>query len=300
MPKPSIAILTGGTSSERMIALASAKNIRGLLSTRYRVRVFDLPKQLPAFLSARRTFKVAIPVFHGKGGEDGTIQGFLKTLGIPFLFSDVEAHAIAMNKAFTKDIMKQAGVRTAPYAVYAKRDISRIRYPGKCVIKPMDGGSSIGVAIAKTKQEFTKGLRGAFSHSDSVLIETFISGKEFTVAVIESGRKTTALPVIEIRPKTAFFDFASKYDASLVEELCPAPIKKTLSKKLQDAAVRVHQLLGAKHLTRSDFIVDAKGRIWFLEINTIPGQTLNSLVPKAMRAGGIDMEKQFSEWIEKV
>ena len=295
-----LAILTGGTSSEHDIALQSAAEIKHALAARYPVSVFIFPEQQADFLTQRENFDVALPVFHGRGGEDGTIQGFLQTLGIPFIFSGVAAHAIALNKAFTKDIVARAGLRTAAYRQYVRQDEQQIRYQGKCVIKPLDGGSSIGVSIAHNQGEFEQGLRDAFAVSESVLIEDYLAGDEYTVAVIEDRQELVALPVVAIRPKNAFFNLESKYNPDLVEEICPAPIPPVLAKQLQEAALQIHRLIGARHLTRSDFIVDHDGEVWFLEINTIPGQTLNSLVPKAIRASGRKMDEVMAGWIESV
>ncbi|HLD18191.1 MAG TPA: D-alanine--D-alanine ligase [Patescibacteria group bacterium] len=292
-----VAILTGGISSEREIALQSAEGVRQALGLYDDVEMFDLPSQLDLFLEKRGEIDVAIPIFHGKGGEDGSIQGFLNTLNIPFLFSDTEAHAIALNKVITKELARSAGIHTAPFVVLEKKNRNEGTYKRPCVIKPIDGGSSIGITLAMDQESFEKGLDEAFAHGFTLLIEDSIPGDEYTVAVIEENDKPVALPVIAIKSKNAFFDFESKYNPHLVEEVCPAPIEDSLRERLQEMAIRIHQLIGARHLTRSDFIVDKEGVIWFLEINTIPGQTLNSLVPKAIRASGRKIEDVFTEWI---
>ena len=299
MPKTPIAILTGGTSSERKIALRSSTFLKRLLDDRYRITVFDLPRQLPTFLAKRKHFALAIPVFHGVGGEDGTIQGFLKTLGLPFLFSDVTTHAIALNKAFTKTLIANLGIKTAHAITVSKQEMKTTVFKKPCVIKPLDGGSSIGVVLAKSKEEFTRGLQDVLRTSEQALVEDYLEGEEFTVAVIEDRGTVKALPVIEIRSKHMFFDYESKYDAALVEEICPAPTPKQLSDKLQAIAISAHQLLGARHLTRTDIIVDKRGTPWFLEINTIPGLTSTSLTPKAMQAGGYDVADLFTTWISQ-
>ncbi|MDQ7814252.1 MAG: D-alanine--D-alanine ligase [Patescibacteria group bacterium] len=295
-----IAILTGGTSSEREIALLSAEGVRSALAPCFELDVFDFPSDFDKFLMGFKKFNAVIPVFHGKGGEDGVIQGFLKTLGLPFIFSDVTAHAIALNKAFTKDVVSKTGILTPDYHVLGRVGAAEAEFDEPCVIKPMEGGSSVGISIAKTEQEFSAAIAEALKFGDEVLVERYVQGKEYTVAVIDEGNQAIALPVIAIEPKTEFFDFAAKYDAELVEEICPAPIDAELGERLKAAAVTVHRLIGARHLTRSDFIVDQDERIWFLEINTIPGQTLNSLVPKAVKASGRDMGKVLAQWIKEV
>lgn len=293
-----IAVLTGGTSSERGIALLSAQNVAEALRANFEVDIFDFPLDLQKFVETRAEFTAVVPVFHGKGGEDGAIQGFLKTLDIPFIFSDVTAHAVGMNKLFTKKIAIQSGLQTPAYLVLTKKCAPEFVYP--VVVKPIDGGSSLGVSIAKSQQELNMAAEKALTFSDAVLIEDYVSGEEYTVAVIDERGKTTALPLIQIKSKHEFFDYESKYDAALCEEICPAPAPEELTQRLQEAGVIAHEMIGARHISRSDFIVDRDGTIWFLEINTIPGQTLNSLVPKAVRVSGRNFGALLKEWVEQV
>lgn len=296
--KKEIAILTGGKSSERDVALNSAQVIADQLKEHYSVSIFDLPMDLELFISKYKQIDVAIPVFHGKGGEDGTIQGFLKILGIPFIFSDVEAHAISLDKAQTKRIVAYCGITTPDFRSVNKNENVQYEYP--CVIKPMNGGSSIGISIAQSEMDFQKGLMEAFVYSETVLIEKYISGEEYTVAIIEEHAKPIALPVIQVKSKRSFFDYKSKYDSDLVDEICPAQISDQLSHELQELGLKIHTLVGARHISRSDFIVSPDGKIWFLEINTIPGQTLQSLVPKAIHTSGRSFAVLLNEWIEEV
>lgn len=291
----SITLLTGGSSSEREVALASATHVASLLKKHFRVRMFDFPKEVESFAAKRRTFDAAVPMFHGKDGEDGTVQGFLRMLGVPFIFSDIAAHALALNKAWTKEVVAEAGLLVPPARIVAKGE--RVSFTRPCVIKPIDGGSSIGVAIAKNARAFADGMRHAFVWSDRVMVERLVVGEEYTVAVMEEQKTLVALPVIAIKPKNAFFDYQSKYEEGFVEEICPAPIPSTLARRLQRAAALAHRTIGARHLTRSDFIVDRRNRIWFLETNTIPGQTLQSLVSKAVRASGRDLADVFAGWV---
>lgn len=295
--KKLIAILTGGTSAEREVALRSAANVEKMLSQKYDVRVFDIPSGLPSFLEARSTIDVVIPVLHGKGGEDGTVQGFLETLAVPYLFSGVQAQAIAMDKEKTKVLVAARGIQT-PQAVYIKKDQS-VSYDHPVVVKPVDGGSSVATAVAKSQQELDTALVAVFAHSETAIVEDFIEGQEYTVAVIEENGKAFALPVILIRPREGFFDYAAKYNQeTLAEEICPAPIDDALSHQLQQIAMTAHLTLGCRHMSRTDIIVDKNGEAWFLEINTIPGMTATSLVPKAVAAAGKKMEEIFAGWIE--
>jgi len=294
--KKHVAILTGGTSSEREIALASADLVQNALGGRFEMVRYDLPNDLDRFLAERSTIDAAIPVFHGRGGEDGVIQGFLRTLNIPFIFSDVEAQALAANKSLSKFLAAKQGIATPEAIVVSQKDT--VVYKNPVVVKPLDGGSSIGIAIVRSAATLGAALSDAFAQAPKVLIEDFIDGDEYTVPVIETGAGVAALPVILIKSKTEFFDLRSKYDPSLVEEICPAPIADALSDELKDAAVKAHFAIGARHLTRSDFIVDRQGKVWFLEINTIPGLTVNSLTPKALKVAGIDFGDLLASWIE--
>ncbi len=144
-----VAVLTGGTSSEREIALLSAQNVAEALRASFEVDLFDFPRDLPKFVKAHAQFAAAVPVFHGKGGEDGTIQGFLRTLGVPFIFSDVTAHAVGMNKLMTKKLALQSGLQTPPHRVLTKK--IAVEFARPVVVKPIDGGSSLGVSMANSQ-----------------------------------------------------------------------------------------------------------------------------------------------------
>lgn len=295
----SIAILTGGTSSEREVALWSSETVKEVLEKDYEVVVFDFPRDMDRFVASRDRFGVAVPVFHGPMGEDGTIQGFLKTLQVPFLFSDVEAHAVGMNKRLGKLVAKDAGLNVIDGYRLSKGDDASFEF--ECVIKPLAGGSTIGISIATSREEFEKGVVEAFGYSDEVLVEKLIRGREFTVAVIEEQDEAIALPVTEIESDDGFFDFDQKYtDGKMAQEVCPAEIGNDLRRTLQDHAVKIHGAIGARHVSRSDFIVDDAGTPWFLEINTIPGLTKNSLVPKAILASGRTLRQAFGDWIASV
>ncbi|MBT4849800.1 D-alanine--D-alanine ligase [Candidatus Parcubacteria bacterium] len=289
-----IAVLTGGDSSERSVALQSAKNVLASLRKRYNVKVFDFPKGLDTFSKEYKNFDVAVPIFHGPGGEDGAVQGYLKTLGVPFIFSDIEAHAIGMNKENSKLLVEKAGIKT-PGSQILKQ--TKLKYSKPVVIKPLAGGSSIGINIARNQVQLDKALKEALKYDQTILVEDYIKGDEFTVSIIEDKGKEFALPVIEIRSKNKFFDYQSKYDPDLVEEICPAPIDKKLSSELQRLALLAHQTIGARHLSRSDFIISGKN-IYFLEINTIPGITKNSLLPKSLLTAGINLEDLLDYWIK--
>lgn len=293
-----IAIITGGVSSEREIALRSSANVADQLRDSFEVSIFDFPKDRDLFLGQYKSIDVVIPVLHGKGGEDGTIQGFSETLGLPYLFSGVQAHAIALDKEKTKLVVSAQGIKTPQSRTIIKG--GGIYYEHPVVVKPFDGGSSVATAIAKSQEELTKACEAGFQHSEKLLVEDFVAGQEFTVAVVEKDGRTVALPVIAIRPKEGFFDFSSKYNQeTLADEICPAPIPVELSDKLQAIARTAHATLCCRHVSRTDIIVDHDGQPWFLEINTIPGMTATSLLPKALIASGSSLKEALCSWINK-
>jgi D-alanine-D-alanine ligase len=294
-----IALLTGGQSSEREIALRSAKNVQEVLKSVFDVTLFDVPVDLPTFLDQRGDFAAVVPVLHGVGGEDGAVQGFLETLNIPYIFSGVQAHAVAMDKEKAKILVAANGVRTPGSKMI--RSGQSAQFDHTVVVKPFDGGSSVATAVARSQAELDRAILKGLEFSSAVLVEDFIQGDEYTVAVVEIAGETEVLPVIAIRPKEGFFDFESKYNvATLADEICPAPISDELAALLQSMALTAHRTLGCRHVSRTDIMVDATGVPWFLETNTIPGMTGTSLLPKALKAGGYDFAETLQGWIESV
>lgn len=291
-----IAILTGGISAEREVAKTSAASVAKAIKAHADVAVFDVPHELDDFLSRRKEFDCVIPVFHGRGGEDGTIQGFLETLGVPYIFSGVAAHALAIDKEKSNVIVAASGVHVPKGVIISS--LAKQSWTHNVVIKPIDGGSSVGISIAHYQAELDRGIAEAAKWSKEIMIEDYIAGKEFSVAVIDVDGITEALPVISIESKHEFFDYQSKYESGLAEEKCPADISEELADRLKKTAVHVHQAIGARHVSRSDFIVDETGAIWFLEINTIPGMTV--LLPMPIRASGRDFGEVLMGWVKEV
>ena len=305
-----IALLYGGTSSERDISLLSGKNVGEALTSRgYNVTYID-PKQNEDMDKLRNEkFDIAYIALHGKGGEDGAIQAELEKLGIPYTGSKVQASKNAMNKAVTKEIFKRGKVSSPKYFVvnkHQKTDLEKqIKITGDdVVVKAANEGSSIGLYFAKGKEEIEKAIEKAKDFDDTIIVEQRISGREFTCAVIEFdsedkehlGDKLTfdgnnaALPVIEIVPKNEFYDFASKYDEGGSEHICPAEIDDELAQKIQKLALKAHKSLECSGFSRTDILVSDEGQVYALETNTIPGMTSKSLVPDAARAVGISFE----------
>ena len=226
---------------------------------------------------------------HGTCGEDGRIQAALDLLGIPYTGSGYLGSAIAMDKDLTKQLAAAAGVRTAKWRIVrydcgdTLKQAAEIGLP--CVVKPVDSGSSIGVAIAHTQAELSAAL-DANRPLGRAIVEQYIRGREIDVAVL----KDHSLPSIEIIPKQGFYDYRNKYQPGATEEICPTPIEPGIEAELERVALKVHQLLGLQGYSRSDYIVDAQGDVYFLEINTLPGMTPTSLVPQEAAAVGIDFK----------
>lgn len=243
---------------------------------------------------------LVLPIVHGPYVEDGKLQGMLDMLSLPYVFSGTLASALAMNKFKTKLIAKKAGLMIAKDMVLGKKYktekiVKKLNLP--VVVKPIELGSSVGISIAQTEEELKIAIDKALEHGDEVLLEQFIKGRELTVAVM--GTKTPkALPVIEIIPKVStFFDYKAKYQSGGSEEICPAEIPDEIRKKVQRYAVKVFKALGCRDLARADFIWNEEtGKIYFLEINTIPGMTATSLAPQAAKAAGME----FSEFLDKL
>ena len=224
---------------------------------------------------------------HGACGEDGRIQAALDLMGIPYTGSGYLGSAIAMDKDLTKQLVRNAGVRTPKWRIasYCREPIEQMAasMPLPCVVKPVDSGSSIGVAIATTHEELIAALE-MNRPLGRVILEQYVKGREIQVAVLK-GRN---LPSIEIIPKHGFYDYKNKYEAGASVEICPAPIDPAVEEALGESALKVHMLLGLKTYSRTDFILDESGDFYFLEINTLPGMTPTSLVPQEAAAVGID------------
>ena len=227
---------------------------------------------------------------HGTCGEDGRIQAALDLLGVKYTGSGFLGSALAMDKDMTKRIVAPQGVRTPEWrtVTYAEADIPAIAAEQRLpvVVKPVDNGSSMGVAIAHTREELAGALRQNLGN-ERVILEQYIAGREIDVAVLD-GR---SLPSIEIIPKQGFYDYVNKYQAGATVEICPAPIDPEIERKLRETALAVHNALGLKAYSRSDYIVDEKGDIYFLEINTLPGMTPTSLLPQEAAAVGISFDE---------
>ena len=230
-----------------------------------------------------RAADIVFLALHGSDGEDGKIQAMLDLYGVKYTGTGSLGSNLAMNKGVAKQLFRQNGIMT-PEGITVNRNDKTYKNVGfPCVVKPRSGGSSIGTSVVNTQEEYIPALEAAFKYEDNVIVEQYIKGRECDVGVIRGK----ALPVIEICPKSGFFDYKNKYQSGMTDEYCPADIPEETAKNLQNAALAVFDALMLEVYGRMDFIVDDGGKIWCLEANTLPGLTPASLMPKEAAAAGI-------------
>lgn len=300
--KITLALLSGGTSSEREVSLSGGDQVyQALDKEKYRVLRYDPKTDIPRLISDAHSIDMALVILHGTYGEDGSVQGLLDLLNVPYQCSGVLGSSVAMNKLSSKHLYAQNNIPTPAYMSLKKNDAVDADTFIHClglpiVVKPVSGGSSIGMAIAHSKKELISALDNAFSYDETVLMEAYIKGLEITGAVI--GNKTLqALPLVEIVPKDShgFFDYTAKYTDGETEEICPARISDELTNKALELAKKSHHALFCKGYSRTDMIV-TEDDIYVLETNTIPGMTANSLLPLAAKTAGMT----FSQLLDRL
>lgn len=239
----------------------------------------------PNVLDICRMADIVFLALHGMNGEDGRIQAAFDLLNIKYTGTDYISSAIAMDKTLTKHIFMQAGISTPLGFEMKKGDpLPKMEFP--CVIKTAHGGSSVGVYFARNEKEYEKAVADAYTYEDEIVIEKFIKGRELTDVVIDGK----AYPVVEIAPKQGFYDYKNKYQAGSTTEICPAPISRELTDRVQKLAEDVYHVLRLKVYARMDFILDEQENLYCLEANTLPGMTPTSLIPQEAAAVGISYE----------
>lgn len=229
---------------------------------------------------------------HGANGEDGKIQACFELMGIPYTGTDFVSSAMAMDKGITKDIFKAHNIPTPKGIRLKKGEAEAEKVPFPCIVKACCGGSSVGVAIANNEAEYEKAKAEAFRYDDEAVIEQYIKGREFSVCVMEGK----ALPIIEIAPKSGFYDYKNKYQEGCTVETCPAELSEEKTREMQQIAENVFKALRLKSYARMDFMMNEAGALFCLEANTLPGMTPTSLVPQEAAAIGIG----FEELCEKI
>lgn len=276
-----VAVLAGGNSNEREISMQGGQAVCSVLSEMgIQTTLMDIRECLPHQKKVDRAFIMV----HGQGGEDGGLQGYLDTLGLPYTGSGVLASGICMNKYLTKLLWKDVGLHTPGYVVVSDRhslDLSSINYP--VIVKPVNEGSSIGIQQVENDEMLEPAVHQALEYSSTALIEQWIDGDELTVSILGDQ----PLPVICVKTPRQFYDFDAKYHSEKTEYIFPNYDDHELM-RIQTFAMQAFQVTGASGWGRVDLIRDHEGMLWFLEINTVPGMTNHSLVPKAAAKAGID------------
>ncbi|MGC8872271.1 MAG: D-alanine--D-alanine ligase family protein [Caldimicrobium sp.] len=283
-----VALLAGGTSSEREVSLKGAKAVKeALIELGHKVEFFDPAYDLVKLAQRAKDFDVAFLVIHGPGGEDGTLQGFLEMIGLPYQGAQVLGSALAMHKGLSKILYERAGLPVPKGFLFKKEDkmetiyevANKLGYP--LIVKPATQGSSIGLSLVEDSSLLKEALEKAFEIDNEILLEEYIKGRELTVGVLDDK----PLPVVEILPKSKFFDYETKYIPGMAEEICPANISEELTKTAQNYALKAHKALYLRHYSRTDMIL-RDNEIFVLETNTIPGMTETSLLPLAAKVAG--------------
>ncbi len=327
--KPKVALLVGGTSPERQVSKMSGKGILQALRTlQYPTIVMDpayglnQPKQEEDFFSEKDYSEISnrncidainskllddvdvvFSAMHGKWAEDGTIQSLLELRGLKYTGSKVLASALAMDKDMSKVIFRQAGVQTADWFTVKERSFEPVliadeinqRFGFPCIIKANDQGSTFGLKIVQDESEVEEGIVIAQQYSSKALIEKYIPGRELTVTILLNE----ALPILEIVPKDGFYDYKHKYTSGMSEYIVPANIPDDVAKKAQQQALTAFNALKCEGYARVDFRMNSNHELFCLEVNTLPGMTSTSLVPKAAKAVGISFEELVKKIIQQ-
>jgi len=294
-----VGVIAGGISSEREVSLRSGQAVfNALKELGFNAVFIDAGKDLCEKIKEEK-IDIAFLVLHGGWGENGAVQGMLEVMGIPYTGSGVLSSALAMDKEATKKIFIYHGIPVPPFKVVYKQDyfslsfnLEPLSFP--LVVKPAEEGSSVGVNIVKNEVELKSALENAFKYGQRAILEKFIEGREIHIGVL--GDK--ALGGVEVRPKKGFYDYESKYTKGLTEYILPPEINNDLYEKLKDLGLKAHKALGCKGGTRVDMIVDSNGNPYVLEVNTIPGMTETSLLPKISQLSGYDFKGLVKEILE--
>lgn len=287
-----IGVLMGGLSAEREVSLKSGAAVLATLKAwGYRAVGIDVSRELPGQL-AQEKIEVAFIALHGRFGEDGSVQGLLELMGIPYTGSGVLASALAINKVFSKVVFRSAGLTVAPYQVLNRGDKIPAAFTLPAVVKPSQEGSSVGVSIVKDPAFMEAAIVEAFRYDSQILVERFIDGREVQVGILDGK----AMGAIEIVPKGEFYDFEAKYTPGMAEHILPARLPAAIYADVLKAGELAHTSLGCDGYSRVDFLVTEAGECYILEVNTLPGMTDLSLLPEIARGSGIE----FPELLERI
>lgn len=289
-----LALIAGGISGEREVSLRGAAEVeQALNTTKYEVKRYDTASDLARIAADADQLDAAFILLHGIHGEDGTVQGMLELLGIPYQGSGVLGSALAMDKNLAKTLYSLHGLPVAPWEMAGQEHIvdpapllAELNLP--LVVKPIRQGSSLGMSIVRQVEQLSQALKKAFQHDSRVMVEEFIQGREITVGVIGND-ELTALPLVEVIPDSRydFFDYEAKYQPGATREVCPAEVDDSIRGKAQEYGIAAHKTLQLRGYSRTDMII-RDDDIFILETNTIPGMTPTSLLPQAAAQAGLD------------
>ncbi|GKW31674.1 D-alanine--D-alanine ligase [Pectobacterium versatile] len=297
-----VAVLLGGTSAEREVSLLSGQAVlAGLKEAGINAHAVDTRDVSVTTLKEEGFTKIFIAL-HGRGGEDGTLQGVLEFLGLPYTGSGVMASALTMDKLRTKQVWQAVGLPVSPYVALDRRQyletaanalLAKFTHLGlPLIVKPSREGSSVGMSKVNTLSELPAALEEAFRHDDDILVEKWLSGPEYTVAILGDE----VLPSIRIQPAGTFYDYEAKYLSDDTQYFCPSGLPDEQEQALAGLAMAAYRAVGCSGWGRVDFMLDSDGAFYLLEVNTSPGMTSHSLVPMAARQRGLT----FSQLVVKI
>jgi D-alanine-D-alanine ligase len=320
-----IAFVTGGYSGEAEVSYKSAVNIEAAIDTdRFEVYRIDITPEswfhktpggerivvdkndFSLTITGKKiVFDAVLIGIHGTPGEDGKLQGYFDLMNLPYTSCDAATSALTFNKRYTVAVASFSGIRVARSVLLIKdrfetpdEIIAHLRFP--VFVKPNNGGSSIGMSkVKQPSEELGAAIEKAFREDDQVLVEEFISGREFTVGVFRSGKEIITLPITEVKTTKDFFDFEAKYSPGFTEEVTPAKVDEAIADKIRQTAKKIYQVFNCNGVVRIDLIYEVtSGEPFMLEINTVPGQTEASIVPQQVRAMGWTLKQFYSALIE--
>lgn len=301
-----ILVLSGGLSPERDVSLRSGRRLANALREALpdsEISESDVTAETLQAISLDKPDCV-IPVIHGAVGEDGSLRNVLESLGIPFVGSGAQAARLAFDKGVANSLVPQENVPkfvVLPQSFFRELGansvidaiVGAMKFP--IVVKPLTGGSALGVTLCSTRDDIPTAMVAAFGYDDHVMIQEAVSGTELAVTVVEHGDEAAALPPVEIVPVNGMYDYHSRYTAGHTEFFTPARLTASDTQRVNAFAVGVHKVLGLRDVSRTDLILDSEGKIWFIEVNVAPGMTETSLVPMAISAAGLSVGQVFGE-----
>jgi D-alanine-D-alanine ligase len=305
-----IGVLMGGRSAEREVSLKSGTAVYNtLLDLRYNVVAIDVGEDLCSVLKKKK-IDIAFIALHGGHGENGAVQGMLEIMGIPYTGSGILSSALAMDKEATKKMFLYHGIPMPAFKIVTSNELKAaeskqkavpvrsvpLPFPLPCVIKPATEGSSVGVEIVKKHSALKDALHRAFSYGEKVIAEQYIPGKEVQIAILNDK----VLGGVEVRPSLEFYNYEAKYTAGLTEYILPPQLSAKVYEAAKTAALNAHKALGCRGATRVDLIIDAKKNLFVLEVNTIPGMTETSLLPKIAKDSGIGFGDLLTEILKEI